>query len=440
MSIVHKLIAASGIDNYWISVIGDLSESAFLDGVAADRNSGIFLCGGSTAGGGLVSALTVKVNPSGQVQWSRTLGTSGEVEIAKRIAADSRGNVIACGIVEISGGPAEETVIYKYDTSGSIQWQKVTTGENGRFMAQGIAVDSSDNIIVCGVVPQQDFSLFKFDSSGDLVWQRALKVTEGNVDRPDSALAVSVDSNDNIVVVGVYEDFVGGSFTDYAFVAKFDSSGNSLWQRRFGESYDRLVSVAIDSNDDIVMVGRRNFNVFDVLVSKISSSGVAQWRRGIGIPGAVSDQGYSVAVDLANNVYVAADGFSDSVTLKRSALLFKYNSSGTLQWQRALSNAAGRGVAVDADNNVIFSTHGSPVTAPSAGNGPLVVAKLPPDGSGLGTYGDYTYEESNCTNSVLSAETLEASFPNVSVSHPAAAGALNDAEIVLSEEKFDIFA
>jgi hypothetical protein len=92
---------------------------------------------------------------------------------------------------------------------------------------------------------------------------------------------VAVDSNDDIIVVG-YSRNSGG--TDYAqaqgHIIKFNSSGTEQWQRRFrvgnGSTYYlAFTDVTVDANDNIIMTAYTNNNDSNTkpLILKIPSDG-----------------------------------------------------------------------------------------------------------------------------------------------------------------------
>jgi hypothetical protein len=81
----------------------------------------------------------------------------------------------------------------------------------------------------------------------------------------------------------------------------------------------------------------------------------------------------------------------------------KWNSSGTLQWQREIDTSGteygyGQGIAVDNNGAVIISFISSGITGQSGGRR-AVIFKVPDNGSLTGTHGDFTYSISNYTES-----------------------------------------
>ena len=95
-------------------------------------------------------------------------------------------------------------------------------------------------------------------------------------------------------------------------------------------------SVAVAPDGSVYVCGSTvssGAGIHDLFLAKFSSSGTVQWQKTLG--GSEYDYGYSVAVAPDGSVYVcgytmsAGAGYSD-------LLLAKFNSSGTVQWQKTL--------------------------------------------------------------------------------------------------------
>lgn len=85
----------------------------------------------------------------GDVIWAKTYD-SGNYDYSYRVATDSSNNVIVTGYVAIAPG-VEDYYTIKYDPSGNQIWAK--TYDSGRDdYSYGVATDSSNNILVNGVV------------------------------------------------------------------------------------------------------------------------------------------------------------------------------------------------------------------------------------------------------------------------------------------------
>jgi DNA-binding MarR family transcriptional regulator len=108
------------------------------------------------------------------------------------------------------------------------------------------------------------------------------------------------------------------------------------WNRTWGGIYDDYVytesAMTIDSSDNIYIVGRTDTtgtSNYDIMLIKYDSKGVEQWVKIW--DGGAWDQGYSVLIDNANEIYVVgmttsyADPDGDMV-------IIKFDSDGNQQW------------------------------------------------------------------------------------------------------------
>ena len=205
-----------------------------------------------------------------------------------------------------------------------------------------------------------------------------------------------------------------------------------------GTGSDSGNAVAIDSANNIIVTGRTDSDGAggaDFLIAKYNSAGALQWDRTLG--GTGTDVGNAVAIDSANNIivvgYTASDGAGGA-----DFLIAKYNSAGALQWDRTLGGTisdSGNAVAIDSANNIIVVGY---TASDGAGGNDLLIAKLPPDGSGTGTYGSFTYEAAVLTD----APAVLIDAPAVLTDAPAvltdAVAVLTDSPAVLTEELIDI--
>ena len=153
--------------------------------------------------------------------------------------------------------------------------------------------------------------------------------------------------------------------------------------------------------------------------------------------GTGDDIGRAVAIDSADNIIVAGFTGSDGAG-GNDVLIAKYNSAGALQWDRTLGGTGsdvGHAVAIDSADNIIVVGY---TTSDGAGSLDVLIAKLPPNGSGTGTYGSFTYEAAVLTD----APAVLIDAPAVLTDAPAVltdvVAVLTDAPAVLTEELIDI--
>ena len=370
-----KIIENITADAYWISILGNVN-SDYGRKIKVDSSGNVYIAGDTNSqGAGLYDALVTKYNSSGTVEWQRTLGGSSN-EQGYDITLDSSGNVYITGSTSSQGVGNGDVLIAKYDTSGTLQWQR-TLGGAGVDYGYGIAVDLSGNVYITGYTNSQgagdqDVLIAKYDTSGTIQWQRVLG--GASIDRGNN---IAVDSSGNVYVSGWTQS--QGAGDDDAFIAKYDTSGTLQWQRTLGgASGDYGWGIAVDSSGNVYVAGQtysQGAGSSDAFIAKYNTSGTLQWQKVLG--GANLDYGFGIALDSSNNVYVT--GGSENSNFYYDGLIAKYDTSGTLQWQRLLRGIVdtyifGEGITVDSSGNVYVTGY---TGSWGFGNDDIFVAKLP---------------------------------------------------------------
>jgi hypothetical protein len=386
----------------WIRQLGTDGHDGSR-GVSADSLGNVYVSGntegsliGLNATGGL-RAFVSKYDASGSLQWNRQL-ESASGDYCYGVSANSLGDVYISGFTLGSlGGPNAgyyDAFVSKFDTSGNLQWTR-QLGTAGDDRSHGVSADSLGNVYISGYLEgsldgsSAGFYAFlsKYDATGNLQWTRQL---ESN--GPNFGNGVSADSLGNVYISGYTFGSLGGPNAGYsdAFVSKYDASGNLQWTRQLGDSsIDDSNGVSADSLGNVYISGRTigrldgpnsNFGSYDAFVSKYDSSGNLQWTRQLG--SSSYDASNGVSADLLGNVYIS--GYTEGSMAAPNAsgidaFVAKYDASGSLQWTRQLESAgyhASHGVSADSRGNVYISgnTSGS-LGGPNAGLSDAFVAK-----------------------------------------------------------------
>ena len=166
-----KQIGTTGTDNGQ-GVAVDSSENVYVTG----STNGALI--GANAGG--YDIFLTKYNSSGTQHWIRQIGTSSS-DSASGVAVDSSGNVYVTGRTygALTGANAGSGDIFltKYNSSGDQQWIK-QIGTSGDDKGLGVDVDSADGVYVTGYTSgafsgfintgHKDVFLLKYDTDGNL--------------------------------------------------------------------------------------------------------------------------------------------------------------------------------------------------------------------------------------------------------------------------------
>lgn len=376
LGILNSQVSATG-PSYWIASIGGSGAQESTYAIAVDENSNVYVP--------INQYEVAQVSPNGDLSWQKSITSIGNSTGLS--ASNTNGNIQSgTNYGTFSGSPGGwEGSFVKRNSSGVLQWQRYI-GTSGNDIMYRNALDTSGNVYVVGNgngTGATGGGLVKVDSSGALTWARTLLASSG---RSITFWDVKVTSAGDIYVCGD-NNFSSGSLRGQ--VAKYNSSGTLQWQRYIDDgnsSGTSFVGLALDSSENVYVVGETYASTFggpDALIVKYNSSGTYQWQRRIG--GSNNDFFRSVSVDSLGNVY--AFGESRSINSNAYSMQFfaKYDSSGNLLLQRSLDvgRTQNRPMGVVAADDTIYMTG---VIADNVSSTNAYAIKLPIDGSKTGTY------------------------------------------------------
>jgi len=400
--------------NYELVIDPALGWSTFIGGgdydqasaVAVNASGSVLVTGwtnsadlvyANNASSGNYDAFVAQISSTGAVQWVTYLGGSS-VDQATGIATDSANNVVVSGSTfssDLAG--ANNTIqgdydafVAKFSTYGALQWSTYVGGV-GTDIANGIAVDSADAIVVVGYTSSAtsfvgagnayqggsyDAFVGKIGSTGTLAWA----TFTGGMGL-DWGTGIAVDSSDNVYITGhtSSDDFTGainsyasGSYD--AFVARISSAGTQLWATFLGGlGSDYGTGIAVNSSDTAYIIGTTSSDdlpaptntyvggAYDAFVARISAAGAVLWATYLGGMGA--DYGSAIAIDPSDAALITGHTCSDDFVGMGNtyqsgpydAFVAKMSSAGSLQWANYLGGAGddkGSGIAVSSSDTV----------------------------------------------------------------------------------------
>lgn len=347
----------------------DSSRNIFTGGTKADANGGML----------------VKTDKYGAPLFSIIFKDNQSYCYSYLGCSDSSGNIYIPMTQYNSFNPKVGMV--KLNSSGVLQFQRtmtITASSSVGGYGWAAAVDSSGNIYIAGGARENGSStlmpyLVKFDSAGNTSWQRRLQTS--SVTSLDSYFmkgCIGILSDGSVVVGGNY--YVNSTGNDAnTLLARYTSAGAISWQKAFSSGTNiiqQATGLAIDSSDNIFLLASSQDNPNATFLLKYNSSGTLQWQRRISRSGVAANAGdYSIAVAPDGNIVIGIGVASTGV------FILTYNQSGVLQWTKKLLIRTGAletsisGLFID---NAGFLHIGIPHSDFTSGSGSATVAvKIP---------------------------------------------------------------
>lgn len=274
-----------------------------------------------------------------------TFGTDGVVLFDRGIgmsnwgyavALDSDENIVVAGLCN---GPVNDNMaLWRYTPSGA---PDTTFGTNGVVFysdlsqGQDVAIDSNGNIVVVGIaggVERLTIWRYKADGTLDSTFGGDGIVTYDGGDA-SQGFGVAIDSNDRVVATG---DYISGAAAD-AIVARFTNDGQL--DTTFSEDgsafystgdYDGGSAVAVDSRGRILVTGVSGMGGFasGMFLARFTEAGVIDTT--FGTDGAVTYHDTSIADSNDNGTAITFDSTGRIVV---AGTTYPYGNQRLIIWR-----------------------------------------------------------------------------------------------------------
>ncbi len=319
----------------------------------------------------------LKLDSGGNFIWAKQIDAFDAR--GESLVLDNQGNIyytgsysgtadfdLGTGTFNLSSNGGYDAFISKIDTAGNFIWA-INWGGQFSDLCGKIEL-KGDRLCVLGLFEDTvDFDpgidstkliaplfvnhvyISKFDTAGNFIWVKQL---EGNM--LDEARDLAFDSNDDIVIVGKFQDtidldpgddtlrFISEGSQDI-FMLKLNQNGDLVWGNRFGSfgSLDDLYGVEIDADDNITVAGHFSSNVdFDpgpdtfelnsffgsILIAEYCPSGDLIWADQFA--GSGNNRIYALYLDDEKHLYTTGLLYAPSGDLDPGPGTAMYNNNG----------------------------------------------------------------------------------------------------------------
>lgn len=394
---LHKIFSSTTTgENFWIARLGTTGDQ-YGRNISVHSSGNIYIVAEEST-----TIIVAKYNNSGVLQWQRKL-LSGLTNKPTCITTDSSQNIYIVGYVDAT---QTYNIYFKLDQNGNLLEQRkivFSSSSSSKFFAYESYL-RYPNLYVVGKGKPDNFlstygtSVLKYNVSTNTVgWCKYFNFEDAVfISNADYGHSIYVSSSEDIYVTGTIEN----NSLDLS-VCKCSSTPSVVWKNIIYDydSDEEGNGIAVDSQNNAYVVGRtttaEKTGTQDILTLKFNSSGTLQWKRALGFSGA-SCTGYDIAVDSLDNVYIVG-----STSLNgNSVIVAKYNSSGILQWQRNFKGIDNTfniltKIQIDSLNNLYLIGYTS---TQSFGSNDILIAKLDQYGTYVGTFGNFVYTASSLTD------------------------------------------
>lgn len=271
-------------------------------------------------------------------------------------------------------------LIVKTDSSGNKIWDKRFGGSNNDFLTHvkttsngdillfgnsisGISGDKSSSVSFNENGPINDIWIVKTNSAGIKLWDKKLG-GNGNVFISD---VLGLPNNEFIIAATITSGISGNvseasrGSQDY-WICKIDSSGNKIWDKRFGGSQIESLTKIIElPAGGFLLAGSSNspisgdktgalINIRDIWLIKVNNQGSKIWDRRVNYPSGNGNYNVSdLSIDSNGFIYMLNKNQSEDI-------LTKTDSLGNIIWNRFYSTFGMTKIKL---NNLGFQVIGS---------------------------------------------------------------------------------
>lgn len=236
----------------------------------------------------------IKTDENGTKSWAKTYGFDSYDEEAGEVQQTYDGGYILVGTT--GGGSNRNVYVVKTDGSGNTQWYKEKgfgdSNETGSSVQQtsdgGYILTGRTNQYDGGYIIDGDIWLVKLDASGNTVWQK--NYGEGGIAESGNSVLQTADGG--YIIAGDT-----GSVPNLDFcLLKTDATGNSQWQKSYGGLQANFNAVAGQTTDGGYIIAACTYSygagLSDGYLIKTDSTGNKIWSKTFG--GSGQDYFYSV--------------------------------------------------------------------------------------------------------------------------------------------------
>lgn len=342
--------------------------------------------------GGQRDAFVTKIGPAGNQILSTYLGGSNQ-DSGRDIAVDTLGNAYVTGTtnsfnfptlnpVQAIKNPSNDVFVSKFTPQGTSLMYSTFLGGNQEDIPSGIAIDAAGHAYVSGMTSSSNWPL-----------ANAIQSTfHGAFD----GFIAAINSTGNTLI---YSTYLGGTESDQGMHVRVDDNGNAV-----------IVGTTVSADFPLANPIQSTFSNWDSVVARLGPLGDLLFSSYLG--GSSTEEGTSVGVDKAGNLYAAGKTWStDFPTQNAFQTVNRGYGDAFLSRYRPLSPCASFGFA--SPSSLLLGTSPTsiePADLNSDGRLDLVVTLSSRQNALLYSDGNGGFTRTDLPNDALSFDAATADF------------------------------
>jgi len=230
----------------WTKTIGG-PESETGKSLIQTSDGGYVIAGGTNSfGAGYADVYVVKLDTHGNLQWTKTIGGKGW-DVGNSLIQTSDGGYAIAGYTSSFGAGQLDVYVVKLDSTGNLQWTKTIGGPGDEIGISLIQTPDGGYVIAGGTTSfgagGTDVYVVKLDANGNLQWTKTI-----GGKKEDLGISLVQTSDDGYAIAGVTNSFGAGG-TD-VYVVKLGANGNLQWTKTIGAKNKNPIKSSIIQTSD----------------------------------------------------------------------------------------------------------------------------------------------------------------------------------------------
>jgi hypothetical protein len=253
-------------------------------------------------GAGEADVYVVKLDANGNLQWTKTIGGK-KFEVGLSLIQTSDGGYAIAGITTSFGAGLSDVYVVKLDANGNLQWTR-TIGGSGDEIGNSLIQTSDGGHVIAGLTysfgaGEADVYVVKLDAHGNLQWTKTIGGPGGEI-----GISLIQTSDGGYAIAGATYSF--GVVNLDIYVVKLDAKGYIQWTKTIG-------GPAVESGSSLIQTSDGGYAIagdtgrpgeWDIYVVKLDAKGNLQWTKTIDAKNKnfskspliqTSDGGYAIA-------------------------------------------------------------------------------------------------------------------------------------------------